>query len=454
MRKILGEDAEQLFYALDNTEPQKAFRVNTLKISAENFAAFSALSAEPIPYADNCFYTDAEHPGSTVEHLSGMIYMQDPSAIGTVCAATLREGDRVLDTCAAPGGKTTQLSALIGDGGVLLANEYVTKRARILQSNVERLGCKNVAITNLDTKHFREPYRAFFDLVVVDAPCSGEGMFRKNSIAVDEWSEENVIMCASRQVEILDNVADCVKVGGHLLYSTCTFSLEENEMNVDAFLDRHKDFSLVPVSDVLREHTSDGICYDGCRRDMTLTRRFYPHVTRGEGQFIALMERVSDSELPEAKEVVRRKSKSFSESKKSPSETADLRTAEEFLHKNLVSRPDGELYTHNGSIYLRPDLPLPEFGLFSCGVCLGEVRKGRLVPHHHLFTAYGHLFKNKVELSPIDANLKKYFEGQEIPAPDSLINGWGVVTTNGVACGGVKISSGVCKNHFPKGCRE
>ena len=226
--------------------------------------------------------------------------MQDPSAMATVWAVELSEGMTVLDSCSAPGGKTTQIAAAVGESGIVVANEYEAKRCRILQGNVERMGAKNTVVVNLDTAEIAELYPQKFDLVLCDAPCSGEGMFRKNKLAIDEWNEDNVTMCAERQREILSNVAKCVAPQGILLYSTCTFSLEENEMNVAWFLDSHKDFELVPVSDILSRHTSDGICLDGCGYDMTLTRRFYPHVSNGEGQFIALMRRsFADSDRTE-----------------------------------------------------------------------------------------------------------------------------------------------------------
>lgn len=438
-----GEQAGLLFSALENDEPVKAFRVNTAKLSVEDFLSVSDFDAKKIPYAPDGFYTDVDKPGSTPEHLSGMVYMQDPGAMSTCHALKIEKGWKVLDCCAAPGGKTTQLSAYVGEKGLVVANEYVTKRCRILDGNVQRMGCRNVVTLNLDTKYLSELYPDTFDLVLADAPCSGEGMFRKNSVAIDEWSPQNVIMCAERQTEILENVSSCVAPGGYLLYSTCTFSLEENEMNVDRFLSDHPDFELVPLEPEIARVTSPGICFDGCKHDLSLTGRFYPHVSLGEGQFIAVMKRASERSC--LREALREKRSKRPE--KLPTAVREqLDVARDFLENELDGSPEGELVLYNGSIYLKPPIRIPEFGVFSPGVCVGQTRKGRLLPHHHLFAAYGCSFKNKYDLSLNDPRLEQYLSGLEIPTANP--SGWGCLTACGCPVGGIKISNGVCKNHF------
>ena len=299
MIDILGADeAEKLFFSIENEDAVKAFRVNSIKTDIETFEASECqIDREMAEFPPDAYITREEYPGSLPCHHSGAIYMQDISAMSTVSATEIEEGAIILDSCSAPGGKTTQLAAAAGKSGIVVANEYDKKRCRILQGNVERMGATNTVVCNLDTAVLAELYPSLFDLVLCDAPCSGEGMFRKNVRAVEEWSEENVKMCAERQREILTNVAKCVKGGGRLLYSTCTFALDENEENVAWFLNTHKDFSLVPVSEGLKDHTSDGIMLDGCNIDMTMCRRIYPHRSRGEGQFIALFERSVDAEI-------------------------------------------------------------------------------------------------------------------------------------------------------------
>lgn len=458
MKKLLGDEADAFFAELENGKSVRSFRVNGIKaknIDLENTDAPADRVAADFP--PECFYTDEKFPGSLACHHSGIIYMQDPSAMATVHAVKIKEGAKILDSCSAPGGKTTQLVAMAGDGGIVVANEYDTKRCRILQSNIERLGARNTVVVNLDTAILADLYPNTFDVVLCDAPCSGEGMFRKNSLAIDEWSLENVEMCAERQREILGNVAKCVARGGKLIYSTCTFSLEENEMNLQWFLDNFSDFSLCDVEPELKNATSDGICFDGCRYDMTKARRFYPHVTRGEGQFIAVLEKsLGESSAPREKKKSKKDDKS---GRKTKQELEEIRIAEQFLKNELVAMPRGELKAINGKIFLSPDIQLPEFGLFCAGVCVGEVVKSRLVPHHQLFSAYGELFCRKLHLSSRDERTKKYLCGEEISAngitceTGAKNEGWTAIFVDGVAVGGGKVSGGICKNHYPKGLR-
>ena len=299
MRALLGGESELLFAEIEGGVAIKSFRINDIKVNVGNGYELPAhIDGERADFPKGAFYTDEAHPGSLPCHHAGMIYMQDPSAMATVHAIKIQEGAIILDSCSAPGGKTTQLAAMTGEEGIVVANEYEAKRCRILLGNVERMGCRNTTVINLDTAVLAEVYPEKFDVVLCDAPCSGEGMFRKNRQAIDEWSLENVMMCAERQREILENVAKCVAAGGSLIYSTCTFSLEENEMNVRWFLEEHSDFELAEVEEGLRAVTSDGICLDGCEVDMTKTRRFYPHVSKGEGQFIAVLKKKASGRTP------------------------------------------------------------------------------------------------------------------------------------------------------------
>jgi len=391
-----------------------------------------------------------------------MIYMQDPSAMATVHAIEIKEGSRVLDSCSAPGGKTTQLAAAVGTRGVVVANEYEAKRCRILQSNVERMGCVNTVIVNLDTAVLAETYPAEFDVVLCDAPCSGEGMFRKNSLAIDEWSEENVNMCAERQREILANVEKCVAENGYLIYSTCTFSLEENEKNVEWFLDKYFDFELCEVTEELRQVTSDGICFDGCRYDMTRTRRFYPHVSEGEGQFIAVMRRHGDN-LRKNEPTAKGKGKKGSAQRPDKQELEAIAAAKSFIDENLlVDSFDEELYELaylNGNVYIKPKIALPKYSVFAAGVCVGELVGKRLVPHHQLFSAYGAYFKRKILLGGESVQAAQYLRGLEIAVEglerfEDKADGWAAVLIDGCAVGGGKVSNGICKNHYPKGLRN
>lgn len=461
MEKILGNEAEQLFFEIENGKTVRSFRVNTAKISLDDFEASDPeIDRKKADFPPECYYTEEQFPGLLACHHAGMIYMQDPSAMATVHAVRVKNGMKILDSCSAPGGKTTQLAVLAGDDGVVVANEYDAKRCRILQGNVERMGVRNTVVVNLDTAVLANVYPNMFDLVLCDAPCSGEGMFRKNEHAVGEWSEQNVLMCAERQREILENVSKCVAEGGHLIYSTCTFSLEENEMNVDWFLRSHPDFELCDVEKELYDATSCGISDESFCADMKKTRRIYPHRSKGEGQFIALFKRLGEStEIAHGEKERAKKKKDIKVQKPSKDELDAIREAKLFLEENLNGIPEKKLLYHNGKVYLSPYTAIPEYGVFASGVCVGEIERGRFLPHHQLFSAYGNCFKRKILISSGDRRTKDYLKGLEIAADDAVyeggkMSGWAAVIVDGVALGGGKISGGVCKNHYPKGLRN
>ena len=443
MRLLPGLDFEAFCAALERPAV-RAFRVNTLKTVADTLLPLLPFEATPLPFAPNAYYATEEKVGALPAHHAGMLYMQDPGAISTVAAAAPKSGITVLDMCAAPGGKSTQLAAAIAPDGVLVCNEYVSARCRILQGNIERLGAPAAVVTNLSTEALAAFYGPFFDLVVCDVPCSGEGMFRKYEVAGEEWSPENVQMCAARSREILENAATCVAPGGQLLYSTCTFSLEENEQNVSDFLSAHPDFSLVPVSPEIAAITADGISFTGCPHDMTHCRRFYPHLSPGEGQFLALMQKADEGERSTPRDGI-----ASTPSKK------DAQTVWDFLSSTLTSTPAGRLVQLRDDVYLAPEIPIPARGVFAAGVCIGTLQKGRLVPHHQLFSAYGTRFRARLSLQNGDPRVAAYLRGEEIAAPELAgKGGFAALLYEGAPLGGGKAVDGRLKNHYPKGLRN
>ena len=264
MRSLLKEDYPLYEKAL--SEPSvKGFRVNTEKMSLENFLKLNPFGNEKIPYVQNGFYLNYEKAGNHPYHHAGLIYIQEPSAMAPSECVDILPDFKILDMCAAPGGKSTQLKSKLGENGVLVSNEIIPSRLKILTGNIERLGLKNCVTTCFDTKRLTSLFPKTFDLIMVDAPCSGEGMLRKEEAASAEWSENNVALCSERQLEILENAVLCLKDGGSIIYSTCTFSLEENEMVVDEFLNRHSEFELSEVNAAVKEKTSDGILFDGAK---------------------------------------------------------------------------------------------------------------------------------------------------------------------------------------------
>ena len=438
MKKLLGNEYEEYKKALE-AQPVRAFRVNTDKISLSDFEKINIFGSEKIPYVENGFYLDYDKVGNHPYHHAGMIYVQEPGAMAPAECVDIEPDWKILDMCAAPGGKSTQLKNKLGEKGMLVSNEIISSRCRILTGNIERLGLHNTVTTCMDTGKLAKLFPDTFDMIMVDAPCSGEGMFRKEEIAIDEWSTENVKKCAERQAEILGNAVTALKNGGYIVYATCTFSLEENEMMIDAFLENHPEFEIVPVNEKVRENTSDGIFFDGCKcENIHYARRFYPHKSKGEEQFMA---------------VLHNKNECFDFGIKfSPDKTKIDSVVTDFLDDVLVSYDKSDVAMYNGNpVYFSPDFEIKKGTAFSCGVTIGEIRKNYIQPHHQFFMAMGRNFRRKIELSPDSDEMKKYLHGEEIPA--DCENGWAVVTTNGCAVGGAKVVGGRAKNHYPKGLR-
>lgn len=446
MTALLGEEYGEFADSLEK-DAVRGLRVNTLKADTHKVASAFEDKLTPISYAEDGFILkDSGGIGNTPEHHAGMIYVQDPGAMATANALDIMPGWSVLDMCAAPGGKSGQAAAKIGDGGFLLSNEFVPKRAKTVVSNFERLGIKNAVVTSLDTAELPKLYSGIFDLVIADVPCSGEGMFRKSSEALSEWSEENVRSCAERQREIMKNAAPLVKPDGYLLYSTCTYSLEENEMVIDKFLCDNPDYTLVPVKKSLRRATRDGIVFDEAKhKNLNLTRRFYPHVSEGEGQFIALLRRSENANISQTilyKDATK------------PLTKEENAAVKRFFDENLTEEPSGRIVkVGENVVILLHGYPIPPRSVFSAGVLLGAVEKGLLFPSHQFFSAYGKLFLRQENLSRCDVRTQKYLRGEEIEARDITGGGWCAVTYEGVTLGGGKASLGRIKNHYPKGLR-
>ena len=389
------------FMASYDKAPVKSLRINPLKVpDPECILEDIGISPESdrIPWCETGFYYDDETaPGKHILHEAGAYYIQEASAMAPVEALDIKHGERILDLCAAPGGKSTQIAGHLMGSGILVSNEIIPKRAEILSENIERLGVPNALILCCEPAEIADRFPEFFDKVLVDAPCSGEGMFRKNPDAVKEWSPKAVENCADRQRDILDQAATTLKPGGRLVYSTCTFNRKENEGTIEDFLTGHPDWKLIKM------------------------QRFFPHAHRCEGHFAAVLEKSGEAiELSSPKMCEERRIETFGD--------------------NLYLLPES-----------CPDLS--GLKVVRAGLHLGAIKKGRFEPAHALAMSSvpGMLPVPFLEVSEDPA--KSYIRGETFSAP-KLPKGWYVICYRGISIGWGKCAAGIMKNHYPKGLRK
>lgn len=434
MKSILPEEEYGKFLRALNQPYKRGLVLNKKKLSEEKLE--QTYSLKKLPYGDACYEVGGELLGGEIFHRAGAFYLQEPSAMIPGIVLPLKNGDKVLDMCAAPGGKTFQIARRLN--GTLVSNEIDYARAKILLSNVERLGLSNTIVTNFSPKELSELYPSKFDCVLVDAPCSGEGMFRKEEYAQEQWTPEYTKKCAQMQQEILDCADKTLKDGGYLVYSTCTFSTEENEENIKMLID--KGYELVDVGDIAGQ--SPAAKLDDC--DTSFCKRFYFHNSFGEGQFVGVLKKCAKSDPNHIKE---RQIEKLGNSYK--------KLVVEFLTNytmGLTNQIEDKLVAQNDAIYYSPDPSLltRSKGVISYGVKLGVIVKNRFEPCHNLWTAFGEYFKTKVELKLSDA--QKYLKGEAISK--DVPNGWCAVVFDSVVLGGGKVVNGLVKNHYPKGLRK
>lgn len=417
MKEMLGEEYEE-FLASYEKERAYGLRLNTLKGEVMQLKEQLPFTLEPIPWCDTGFYyKEEERPGRQVYHEAGVYYIQEPSAMITAELAQVCPGDVVLDLCAAPGGKSTQLACKLQGEGLLISNEINGKRAAILSQNIERMGVVNVVVTNESPQRLAKALPVFFDKIVVDAPCSGEGMFKKEAGAVGEWSVENVKNCAERQAEILDCAAEMLKPGGRMVYSTCTFAVEENEDNMNCFIERHPEFQLESM------------------------HRIWPHKEKGEGHFAAVL--CKEGSAGKRKAVVHKKI----------TDKQLLKQYEAFEKDNLNITLKGTPALFGEQLYLLPEFcpKLKGLKVVRPGLHVGMVKKNRIEPAHAL--SHGLTPKQwKKTLEVTEKQAVSFLMGETIEA-EGLEKGWYLICFQGFPLGFGKYSGGIMKNHYPKGLR-
>lgn len=417
MERELGADAPA-FFSTYNEESSVGLRVSSRK-GWKPDADF-----EPVPWCRTGYYVpNGQRMGKEPLHAAGAYYLQEPSAMAPAEALGVQPGMRVLDLCAAPGGKSTQIADHLAGKGVLVTNEIHPARARILLENIERMGVTNAVVLNEKPARIAAAFGAWFDAVLVDAPCSGEGMFRRDPDAISQWSEDAPQMCHERQLEILESAARCLKGGGTMVYSTCTYNHIENEETIAAFLETHPDFEL-----------DDSLSLPGvpCRGGMA---HLYPHQLRGEGHFLArLCKKGAEESFLEPME----------------GEKLDARCGK-FLSEVMPEYAVKKSFVQGEWIYALPEEMPQMTGLriLRAGVQIGRLASGRMEPAHALaLAAESAQVKNRVDVSREDA--LKFLRGETLPGDFS---GWGLVSYEGLALGWGKGSNGQIKNHVPKGLR-
>ena len=416
----LGEEFPAFLDSLERPRAV-ALRFNPLKGEAPQLPFVQGqVPWEPVGY----YYDPQSRPGLHPYHEAGVYYLQEASAMAPVALLDPQPGEKICDLCAAPGGKTTQIAGRMQGEGFLLCNEINPKRAKILSRNIERMGVSNALVTNEHPQRLADRFAGFFDRVLIDAPCSGEGMFRKEEAAVTDWSQETVEMCARRQAEILHSGAAMVRPGGRLVYSTCTFAPEEDELAVEQFLQTHPEFTLEGIEAPWFESKTPGMY------------RMWPHKLLGEGHFAAVMRKL-DGEADDVQ---------LCKGEKLPKEWLS------FAKELDIQLPEGKAIQFGQSLFWVPE-QMPELARLKVlrpGLELGSVQKGRFLPAHAL-ALWLKDCANTEDFAAESREMAAYMHGDVVPSKKT---GWCLVTVGGYAIGWGKGDASVLKNHYPKGLRR
>lgn len=447
MESMLGNEYPAFLESYDKDKYQ-ALRLNSIKGDTAQMKEKVPFSLQPIAWAKDGFYYEKDDtPGKHPLHEAGVYYIQEPSAMAPAEYLEAKPGERILDLCAAPGGKSTQIGAALNGEGLLISNEIHPARAKILSENIERMGIRNAIVTNETPEHLSEIFVEYFDRILVDAPCSGEGMFRKNEDAMTEWSKENVTLCAERQDGILSHAASMLRPGGRLVYSTCTFAPEENEGSISRFLEKHPEFSIVAVEkwDGMSAGVPEWISRpaDGIGH----TIRLWPHRLKGEGHYLAVLKKAG--ELPDDYRGGCRSGEQTGLKEK------DCKECMEFLDTYFKKKPTGILVKFGDQIYLAPEgaPSLKGLKVLRPGLHLGTVKKNRFEPSHALALASkASDVTYSTDLPSDGAEICAYLNGQTINREGE--KGWYLITTDGYSIGWGKLAGGIMKNHYPKGLRK
>ncbi|MBM3909255.1 MAG: RsmF rRNA methyltransferase first C-terminal domain-containing protein [Firmicutes bacterium] len=423
----LGQHNLPLFVAAMNQKP-----IHAIRIHKAFSPLFQSLSLKQVPWHESGFYIDdAVINGQHPYHHAGAFYFQEASAMAVVPMLDIQPNDLVLDIAAAPGSKYTDIASRLGPQGFLIANDIDARRAQTLMFNIERLGLSQAIVTQHDPHHLPTLFPHFFDKILVDAPCSGEGMFRKDPAAVSAWSVEHVQTCATRQAYLLEDAVKLLKPGGRIVYSTCTFAPEENELLIRKFLETHPAFRLINHH---LHHQFDAKTTQG------VGVKLWPHLIRGEGHYVVVLQHQGAPSKPIK----------FTHRMKNPMPPAWIRFAEETL-SNQDFQPNFALderlfqipisYQYHSALHT-----------LRAGVYVGDIEKNIFYPSHHLaHNLRIQDVKQNLNLTLDDSRLNRYLQGEEILA--DIEKGWILISVDGLPLGWGKASQGRIKNHYPKALR-
>ncbi len=444
MRELLGSEYD--VFAKGYEEDHAAgLRVNTMKLSPKEFEKIAPVAVRKIPWVTNGFYydADAEQPAKHPYYFAGMYYIQEPSAMTPAAVLPVEPGERVLDLCAAPGGKSTELAAKLNGEGVLVSNDISNSRAKALLKNLELFGTKNAVILSEPPAKLEERFAGYFDKILVDAPCSGEGMFRKSPAIMKNWEQYGVEYYQKLQREILPSAVKMLRPGGMLLYSTCTFSPEEDEDTLLFLLREYPELSIAE-SPLTYEGFGKGRpeWVDG-PEELKKAIRIWPHRMEGEGHFVALLQKSKDADTD-----------TYRSERVRPAKLSE--EAEEFLSRiSLELVPERIISREEKLYYLPEDLPeLTGLRILRTGLLLGEMKKNRFEPSQALACALkSEEYDNCYNLSSEDADVIRYLKCETITAKEPVKDGFVLVCVDGYPLGWGKATSGVIKNKYLAGWR-
>lgn len=456
MKGMLGDEYPP--FAASYDEPRTwGLRVNTLKITPEEFRRMAPFHLKKIPWADNGFYYEEEdRPSRHPYYFAGLYYLQEPSAMAPAPRLEVQPGERVLDLCAAPGGKSTELGARLCGRGLLVSNDISGPRMKGLLKNIEVSGITNAFLTNEEPGRLARCFPEYFDKILVDAPCSGEGMFRKEPAMLEAWTPQKPEICAGMQAEILDEAVKMLRPGGLLLYSTCTFAPVENEGSISRILERCP--GLEPEDMPSCEGFAPGVPeWGGGLPELKKSVRLWPHRVGGEGHYMALLRKRGENR---ADREVRKRQRGSRGKKGSPRLDAEQRKlfADFAAHVDFPF-PEERLEARGSMVYMLPEADIPRgLSFVRNGLLVGELKKGRFEPSQPLAMAIAaSQYDSCLDLAADDPRTGQYLKGgalQVAPGECAREAGWQLVCVDGYPLGWGKLVNGVLRNKYLSGWRS